>query len=465
MSEFINQLNQYLEIGISTDKMIATIKQLESFDEETKITIEDLNELLMVYGIQFGIHNDILQQIVEKKVSFPVEIAKGKAPIRGIDAYLKPLLPTQDKEDITEENTQTVDFKKVIEIPAVTQGTVVGVKVEKVEKVNGMNVFGHEEVAKEGRDIKLRPGKNTRVSENGCEIISTIDGQMSIERKVIHVFPIYEVHGDLDMKVGNIDFIGNVVIRGGVPSGYKVVAQGDIRILGSVESAQIESGGSVFIQQGIVAQGKGSIRANGDLHTSFINQGNVDVKGNIHVTQSILHSQVQAQGFVYCKNGRGNIVGGHISAGTGMEVNDVGNSMNTPTVIFLGINQQIINSQQRLAGEYDQTKDELAKLDLLITRLTEMEKTSGLSTKERLMKLRIRNTILETSGKLEEITTKLEDLKSHFEDEQDVHIKIFKNVFPNTDIHFGKYQRKIKTKHQRVLFKLDRSEITFESIH
>ncbi|UTW69218.1 DUF342 domain-containing protein [Anaerobacillus sp. HL2] len=50
---------------------------------------------------------------------------------------------------------------------------------------------------------------------------ATIDGQMSVESKaVIHVYPIFEVNGDLDLKVGNISFIGSVNIRGNVPARF-----------------------------------------------------------------------------------------------------------------------------------------------------------------------------------------------------------------------------------------------------
>src|SRR5690606_12118002 len=91
---------------------------------------------------------------------------------------------------------------------------------------------------------------------------AVIDGQVSItENDKINVFPIFEVKGDVDFRVGNIDFVGMVLIRGNVLSGFKIKATGDIRIMGEVEAADLEAGENIEIMAGVVAQGKGSIIA------------------------------------------------------------------------------------------------------------------------------------------------------------------------------------------------------------
>jgi len=42
--------------------------------------------------------------------------------------------------------------------------------------------------------------------------------------------PVYEVDGDVDYGVGNINFIGSVVIKGSIRDGFSVVAGSDIRL-------------------------------------------------------------------------------------------------------------------------------------------------------------------------------------------------------------------------------------------
>lgn len=458
-----NELHHAFEIDITNDKMRATLKQVEKFEGE--LVLADLIKLVKSYGIKFGMKENILQDVVDGKVSLPVLIAEGRKPIDGKDAYLRPLIVSEDRIKLgQEEGTNQVDFKRVKDIPSVTQGMVVGEKVERTKEENGCNVFGEEIKAKPGRDMKLRAGKNTRVDEEGKKIISLIDGQVSNDLKVIHVYPVYEVNGDVDMSIGNIDFVGNVNIRGNVPTGFTIKANGDVRVRGTVEGALIEAGGSIYIHQGVVAQGKGEINARGDFYTTFVNQGNIKVAGDVHVTQSILHSEIDAQGYVYCNKGRGNIVGGNISAGKGIEVNDAGNEMNTQTFLYVGLSRQIIDNERDYKKELNEAQVELEKLEKLLSVIDQKEKNNSLSTQERVLKLRIKKTMEETINTIENCKDQLMDLHDIFENQHQAKIKIYKNIYPNCVIVFGKYRRRITSKHQYVEFKLENKEISFTSL-
>ncbi len=44
------------------------------------------------------------------------------------------------------------------------------------------------------------------------------------------------------MKIGNTSFGDNVIFRENIPTGFKVVAGGDIRVLGTVEAATLKTG-------------------------------------------------------------------------------------------------------------------------------------------------------------------------------------------------------------------------------
>ncbi|MDQ0253687.1 uncharacterized protein (DUF342 family) [Evansella vedderi] len=456
-------IHDFFKIELLNNNLKAILKKNKDFEDE--VTLEDLHKVLRERGIVNGINENVLIDIVNGQISLPAVIAEGLPPVEGKSAYLKPVYYHQDK-DKSEGNGNDLfkDLKEIIVIPSVVSGDVVGLKVEKEDGKNGIDVLGQEIKVKPSRDFTLRPGKNTKISEDGLRVISLIDGQISPEKKVIHVFPSYEVNGDLDMKVGNIDFVGNVNIRGGVPSGFKVVAKGDIRVHGTVEGAELTAGGSIFIQQGIVAQGKGSIKAKGNLHTSFINQGNIQVDGDLNVNQSILHSQIDALGYVYCKGGRGNIVGGNISAGQGIEVNEAGNSMNTPTVFYVGVSQQVIEKERDYKKSILESESELQKLSLLFDTIKKKEQLGALSQKERILKLRVRHTIEETTALMENKKEKLLDLHDLLDSQPNAAIKIYKNVFPNTDIFFGKYRRKVLTNHQKIVFKLAKSEIRLEHL-
>lgn len=450
-------LDDIYEIQIDKTNMKATlIQQRRLEDDEEVVTVEQLTAYIKQHGITYGVDEDTIVKVVNGELNLPITIAEGLAPVNGEAAYLKPILPeaqeVENKEDLIK-----IDLKKVINIPSVTEGQLVGEKIPATPGTPGKNILGEEIPAKPGKDFKLRQGKNVRIDKT--KLFSTIDGQMTVEPKVIHVFPVFEVNGDLDLKVGNINFVGTVNIRGNVPAGFEIVSKGDIKVHGLVESATLISEGSIFVSAGIVGQGKGLIKAKGDLHTSFINQGNVDVEGDINVVQSILHSNVTAGGSIYCNKGKGNIVGGNISAGSNITVKEVGNSHNTKTSLYLGVNQTIMKKQKHFSEAMTKAQDDLTKLNTLLTTLTEKEKLVGLAPNERVMKLRIRNTINVTNETYVEAKENIEELQELFEQFGNATLKIENQVFSNVDVHFGKYRRKIITRHQYCKIYLENGEV------
>ena len=165
------------------------------------------------------------------------------------------------------------------------------------------------------------------------KIYATLDGQLSITIDSINVLPVFEVNGDLDLKTGNIDFIGNVLIRGNVPSGYTVKAGGDIHVMGLVEGAHLIAGGSVHISGGIAGGMRGSLEAGIDIYSNYLNQAICNAGRNVSIDRTILHSKVTSGGRVIVQNGH--IIGGEIRAARSVEAIDIGNYHYMQTIIHI----------------------------------------------------------------------------------------------------------------------------------
>lgn len=464
--EEMEQLKEYIKINVSRDKMKASISQIKTLTDEIFVTKQDIMHLLEEENIVYGIDEEAVERIakkmnIEKMIDGATVVAKGLNPEKGKDAYLLPLQFTKERK--IDENELYVDLKQVVEIPNVTQGQLVGEKIPATEGVPGKNVHGEEVPPKPGKDFILRKGKNTRIED--LKIYAIVDGQVCIERKVIHVLPVYEVKGDVDMSVGNIDFVGNVVIKGNVLTGFEVKAKGDIRVYGTVEGAKLEAGGSIYIQAGIVAQKGGLIKAKNDLHSSFINQANIEVDGNVYVTQGILHSKCEVGGSIFCTRGKGTIVGGEISVGNDIDVNELGNAMGTPTAIFVGTQKKLLDKEKVLTNTLENSKEELVKIEKL-RKAFELKEKKGipLTQKERISKLRIRSSILLLNEKIRQATEDLQELKEQLGAPQYGNIKVRRYMYPNVNISFGKYSRKITKKYQNVKIEFIDKEISILTI-
>ena len=125
----------------------------------------------------------------------------------------------------------------------------------------------------------------------------------------INVYAIYEVLGDVDNSTVNIDFIGNVIIKGNVLTGFKVKAGGYIEVRGVVEGAKLVAQGDVVLKKGIQGMGKGIIETQGNVIARFIENSTVTAKGNI-TTETILHSAINCGGKVEVGGRKGLIAGG-----------------------------------------------------------------------------------------------------------------------------------------------------------
>lgn len=447
-------LDQYFKVTITSDKMRAIIYQKKELPADVEVTPELIMEFSKKKGIVYGINEKILLTNQKKEWI----LAKGKAPTHGKHAYMEQVFKEQDKEELSEN----VDYKLVLDIVSVKKGDLIGRKIKATDGDAGINVLGEEIPPQKGKDFKLRAGKNTQLKENEQALYALIDGQLSVRKKTIHVLPTFEVNGDMSLKTGNIDFVGNVIVRGNVPPGFKVEAGGDIHVTGTVEAAILKAGGSIHIALGIVGQNKSVIEASGDLQTTFINQGDVHVGGNIEVGQTIFHSTCTAGGQIICNKGKGLIVGGSTSAIQGIQANEIGNDMQTNTLLFIGVRDHEVKQNKKVEADLKKAKDEFMKLAKLLKLYVDKEKKDSLTDKEKMTKLKIQRSFQQAKVTIDELS----EITVNSEKEEDVtggFIRAERIIYPNVEVHFGKYRRKVTATHRTPYISLIDSEVVIAS--
>ncbi|NLA52478.1 MAG: DUF342 domain-containing protein [Alcaligenaceae bacterium] len=68
-----------------------------------------------------------------------------------------------------------------------------------------------------------------------------------LNKGVVSVVPVLTISGDVDAETGNIRFDGDVVIKGSVREGLKVITGGDVVIGGNCYHATIRAGGNINV--------------------------------------------------------------------------------------------------------------------------------------------------------------------------------------------------------------------------
>ncbi|NEU29349.1 DUF342 domain-containing protein [bacterium LRH843] len=450
----MSSLEKFFEIKLTND-MEAVLILNEMLPEGELVTKEGILQFSKDQGIVYGVNEEAISQLLDG-LTMKVILAVGKQPVDGEDAYLQPFF--EEGRSKQNDPAKAINLKEIQSIPTVCAGEKVATKVAASLGEPGINVFGKSVEAKPGKDFKLRKGKNTRLKESEQTLYSLIDGQVSIEKHTIHVLPTYEVNGDLNLRTGNISFVGNVNVKGNVPSGFEIEAGGDIRVTGTVEGAKLTAEGSIFIGAGIVGQNKSFVFAKGNLKTTFINEGHVDVGGDIEVGQTIHHSTCISGGKIVCTSGKGLIVGGAISAIESIQVNEIGNEMHTKTELFIGIHEKAVQQQKKFNEDLKKAQDDFMKSAKLLKTYIEKEKQDGpLVGHEKLMKLKIQHSFQSAKQTIDELS----DCLSKYKEQESFEgfILAEKVIYPNATVHFGKYSRKIGTLHREAHISLINSEI------
>ncbi|WP_160118359.1 DUF342 domain-containing protein [Bacillus sp. V59.32b] len=446
-------MNRLFDINVSKNRLSATLTINPDVTDDTAWDQDALLGLLKERKIVFGYKHGVIQQICDNpySVEYPVTVAEGIPPQNGEDAYLQ--------NEIHEEQKSTsgdkFDFRNILTIPSVKDGQLLASIISPTQGTAGKDIYGNILPARDGRQLRLKPGKNILFQND--QFFATTDGQISITSNSINVFPIFEVKGDIDMKTGNVDFIGNVTIHGNVPPGYRIKAGGDIRINGIVEASVIEAGGSIHIRGGIAGQLKGSVKAGVDLHTRYLNQANVEAGNDIVTETFIMNSAVTAGRKIKGEN----IIGGKLSAGEVIEVSEIGNQHFARADLFIGSFAENVEKERQVQAEIFKLKDSLKKLEALKEKLKMVLAAKGNAEgKEQEMLQRQQATYFALKSQLDNLELELAEL--HEKDNPGAHsyLRVKGQLYPNNQIHFSKYSKLIHNPISSVKIFLNQGEIT-----
>ncbi|MBT2681379.1 DUF342 domain-containing protein [Bacillus sp. ISL-35] len=444
-------------VRISNDRLSAEL-EIDIQEHDFSLSVRNLLSVLEKENIVFGIKMDVLAQIAENpaSVEYPVTIAVGMPNVDGEDSYLRNELTQTSMEE-----QKVFHFRSIMHIPSVRKGQLLACVVPPVNGTPGKDVTGRIVPAKPGRPLRVKAGDN--VMFEAGQFYAVCDGQVSITQKSISVNPVYEVKGDLDLRTGNLDFVGNIVIKGNVPSGYELKAGGDIIVDGLVEAANLQAGGNIVVKGGVAGAMKGRMTAGGNVFANYLNQANVKAGQDIIVKSSILHSKLTAAGSVDCQTGT--IIGGTISAGRNISVKELGNELFTKTELAVGWDPLLEKTEQETIASIETARVNIRKLTEIEVKLAEIGRRAGaLTNDQKQMIAKQRNTRLQLEESLAELLADLEFLQLEKQDRLNSCLTVNDKVFPNTKVFFGKYAFLTNQIYKKVNFYLENSEISINPI-
>ncbi|OPH61956.1 polymerase [Paenibacillus ferrarius] len=460
-------LDYYISISVSDDKLSAQLL-ISNIDDTFKLTVGQLEDLIQKNRIVYGLDKQLIAQIAADPKPFyhqKVVIAAGTKPQEGQNGAIKYIFAfDQDEKKPLELEDGRVNYKEVVTLHNVRKGQLIGQRLLATEGVPGRAVTGETLFTKAGKEARFKLGKNVIVDAEQMSLYSAIDGMVvRTDRDKINVFPVYEVNGDVDYSIGNIDFVGTVVIRGNVLPGFKIRAAGDIRVTGGVEAAELEADGSVEINAGIVGQNKAHIKAGKNVKSSFIQDATIEVAGELLVSQSIMHSTVRAGKAVICSGSKGLIVGGTIQAGERVTARTIGNTMSTATVVEVGVLPELRNEMITLRNQHRVYMENMDKTDKALTLLDALAAAGQLTPDKVAMRIKLNHTKKQALEEQNTIKERILEIEKSLEDSDKAKVEVLSTVYGGTKIVIGRYTKFIKDPTNRMTFRLSDGDITMST--
>lgn len=455
----MSQISNLFYIKVSNDKMLAEIYCKEKYENidiklEKPMMLEFLKQNNVVYGIDKQSMELVLNNVSSNK--FPIVIAKGKHSENGVDGKITFLQSNSSKI----ERGEDWNFREIMKIPTVSKGEKLATISLPTKGVDGINVQGTVLRSRPGRPVSIKAGKGVIYNSIDQTFYADAEGQMNVTKRFIQVEDVYIVNETLSMKTGNLDFVGSIVIRGDVPTGYTVKAAGDIKIHGIVEAATLIAGGSIYISEGLSGLKKGYLKAAKDIHIGYINQGIVEAGESIYIENSIIHSECTAKDRIFCQHG--NVIGGSLSVGRSIEASDIGNRLSTETAINLGLNKAINDEKIELENKKNELIRTLKQLETIGNKLANSKIEQD--AKMRITMLRQRRSYEQITEEINLIDDMLEKMDAHLGSEDEAHLIVKNKLHPNVIISFGKYKRRINKPRQTVQLKLNNSDIVIHAL-
>jgi len=420
----IPPVHEKCDIHVMFDKMTAILRMYPPSTGGLQASKAHIMDLLEQSKVRAGIDEDaVIKALEERPYCTDIIVARGKHPTPGRDASLIYHFDTNDSVRPELKKDGTVDFFKLNNLHQCTKGQVLAEIIPEEKGENGFDVYGMVLPSREVKKITFSYGRNLEISEDGRKLISKVDGHVSLVDGTVFVADVYSVE-NVGTSTGNIQYHGNVEVKGNVCENFSVKTDGDVFVSGVVEGAVIEAGGDIIIARGMHGQNKGRLKAGGNVIAKFISAAEVEAGGFVEAEQ-IINAKVSAGTSVNADAGKGLITGGRIVARGTVNAKNVGSAMGSATIIEVGTDpasKRLLAELQKSVGEKSKTMPQMKKVLEDTTR--KLKKGVKLTPDQIKNAKMLQAALVELQAKIQEELKEIEKLDMLLKNEEPSYINI-----------------------------------------
>ena len=168
------------------------------------------------------------------------------------------------------------------------------------------------------------------------EFYTAIDGAIDLTENSVSVSPDLVIGTNVGLNTGNINYDGDVHVRGVIEEGAVLRCTGNLTVGGTIESGYIDVGKDLYAKGGIRTKGKGKIKVGGNVDVRFLENSWLEVEGSIKIHGAVINSKVYCLHDLTLESDAGNISGSEIHCYGNIEARNLGSVSEAPLIIEIG---------------------------------------------------------------------------------------------------------------------------------
>ncbi len=443
-------------IDVTPDEMKANIIATAATFGGADISYARIEKLLSNQNLSKNIVPEKVAEFVDNPVyGIPFTVAEGREPVDGRDSYISYKFEVdKTKLRLKESESGQIDFKELNRVQNVVEGQPLAEKILPERGRNGITLYGRFIEAKNGKDVALPLGKNVKVDSDGRTILAAVSGQVLLLNDKINVEPIMELDG-INIKTGNITFLGTIIVKGNVEDGFNVKASGNIEVYGTVGSSNLEADGNIIVSLGIMGKDTAVIKTGDTIWAKFIQNATVEAENYVIVRDGIINANVTSNRKILVKGKRGSILGGTLFATEEISAKNIGSGVGAnETVLSVGFDPRAKKLVDSLQEQQTKAIKEQGELVLDIKTLEDQQKIRRKLSPEKLETLKsyqARNE--ELLSEIEELTTEIQKNQQYLRELKTVGMVSASGVVhPGVKIYIRDVKEEVRNETKAVTF-------------
>ncbi len=457
----IPEVNEETSVSVSEDGMKVIFRFYPPTEGGSRVDKKEILGDFKANKIKAELDEEAFNSFLnDKQYCKDYIFASGTDPVEGSDGVITYLFNTDPSLKPTVNADGSVDFFHLNTVTVCGKGQVLAEITPAVQGKDGYDVFGSRIPPRQVKDVRFNYGPNLHVSEDGKQLISDIDGHISLVGGKVFVSGVLELE-NVDTSTGNIEnYEGNLLIKGNVITGFRVKASGDIEIKGVVEGAYVEAGGQITVVRGVNGMERGVLKAGKNVVVKYIENATVEAGNNV-TTECIINSKVIAGNGIYVDGRKGFISGGNVRARYEVDAKIIGSDMGGDTILEVGVDPAVKERMAALTKDNEVLMKNAKKIQpVLIAMQQKIKKGEKLSPEQVSQVKLLSGQLMSCQSAYAENMKEIEALSSELEDGADAVIRVKNVAYAGTRLTVSGSTMLLKTAYNYCRFIKKRGEVS-----